>query len=158
MWKWRYTKEADDQPGIASMADSNNFHWMRYAEVLLLAAEANLTVNPTKALEYFNMIRTRAQAEPASSITLEDVQREKRLELCGEGTRFQDMLRWGIAEKRMKDQGATCPFLNPNGEIEYKKFNGNDPAKYGFKPKHNLLPIPGAETRLNGAITQNQGW
>lgn len=158
MWKWRYTKEADDQPGIASMADSNNFHWMRYAEVLLLAAEANLTVNPTKALEYFNMIRTRAQADPASSITLEDVQREKRLELCGEGTRFQDMLRWGIAEERMKDQGATCPFLNPNGEIEYKKFNGDDPAKYGFKPKHNLLPIPGAETRLNGAITQNQGW
>ena len=30
--------------------------------------------------------------------------------------------------------------------------------KYGFKPKHNLLPIPGAETRLNGVIKQNPGW
>lgn len=157
MWKWRFTSEADDLPDIASMADSNNFHWMRYAEVLLLAAEAHLENNPTKALEYFNMIRTRAQAPTATSITLEDIQREKRLELCGEGVRFQDMLRWGIAEKRMKDQGAYCPELQPNGDVVKKVYN-SDPAKFGFKTKHNLLPIPGTETRLNKVIDQNPGW
>lgn len=157
MWKWRFTAEADDLPDIASMADSNNFHWMRYAEVLLLAAEAHLENNPTKALEYFNMIRTRAQAPTATSITLEDIQREKRLELCGEGVRFQDMLRWGIAEKRMKDQGAYCPELQPNGDVVKKVYN-SDPAKFGFKTKHNLLPIPGTETRLNKVIDQNPGW
>ena len=158
MWKWRFTKEADDQPGIASMADSNNIRWMRYAEVLLLAVEANLEINPTKAVQYFNMIRTRAQADTVTSVTLEDLQREKRIELCGEGTRFQDLLRWGIAEERLKDQGQHCPFLGSNGEVSYKKYNGENPDKYGFKPKHNLLPIPGAETRLNGVIKQNPGW
>lgn len=157
MWKWRFTKEADDQPGIASMADSNNIRWMRYAEVLLLAVEANLEINPTKAVQYFNMIRTRAQADTVTSVTLEDLQREKRIELCGEGTRFQDMLRWGIAEERLQDQGQHCPFLSSSGDVSYKKYNGDDPAKYGFKPKHNLLPIPGAETRLNGVIKQNPG-
>lgn len=158
MWKWRYTAEADDLPGIASMADSNNFRWMRYAEVLLLAAEANLTIDNAKATEYFNMIRTRAQAPTVASITLEDVQREKRIELCGEGTRFQDLLRWGIAEQRLKDQGQHCPILKDNGEVEYVKYNGDDPSKYGFKAKHNLLPIPGTEIRLNSVINQNPGW
>lgn len=158
MWKWRYTAEADDQPGIASMADSNNFRWMRYAEVLLLAAEAHLETNPAKALEYFNMIRSRAQAPLASTIKLEDIQREKRIELCGEGVRFQDLLRWDIAMDKLKDQGQYCPELLANGEVIYKKYNGDDPAGYGFKEKHKLLPIPGAETRLNQKITQNPGW
>lgn len=157
MWKWRFTAEADDVPTIASMADSNNFRWMRYAEVLLLAAEANLTVNPTKAVEYFNMIRNRAQAPTVSALTLEDIQREKRIELCGEGTRFQDIIRWKIAKDLLKDQGKHCPILHPNGEVEYKVYN-TDASKYGFKDKHYLLPIPGTETRLNGAITQNPGW
>ena len=158
MWKWRFTAEADDQPTIASMADSNNFRWMRYAEVLLLAVEANLESNPAKALQYFNMIRSRAQAPLASTVTLADLQREKRIELCGEGTRFQDLIRWDIAADRLKDQGAYLPLLNPNGTVEKKHFNGDDPSKYGFKEKHKLLPIPGTETRLNSAIEQNPGW
>lgn len=158
MWKWRIL--AAQCPALGyNWVDDNNPRWMRYAEVLLCAAEAHLqNGNGAKADEYLNMIRTRAQAPSISGATLEDIQREKRIELCGEGTRFQDMIRWGIAEERMKNQGEKCPFLDSNGNVTYQKFNGDDTSKYGFKPKHNLLPYPGVEIRLNSNIKQNPGW
>ena len=158
MWKWRVT--ADQCPAAGSgFVDDNNDRWMRYAEVLLCAAEAHKEAgNQGKADEYMNMIRTRAQAPTKSGYTIDEIRREKRIELCGEGTRFQDMVRWGIAEEKMKDQGAVCPFLNSNGTVEYRKFNGDDSSKYGFKAKHNLLPYPGVEIRLNPNIVQNPGW
>ena len=140
------------------MATIDNPRWMRYAEVLLLASEANLMAgNQDKADEYLNQVRERAQLAPKSGITLEDIQIEKRLELCGEGTRFQDMIRWGIAEERMKDQGKNYPMLDSNGSVTYVE-TGADPSSYGFKSKHNLLPYPGVEIRLNSNITQNPGW
>ena len=159
MWKWRVLKERVASHALYGlMGDDDNPRWMRYAEVLLCAAEAHfMNTNQSKADEYMNMIRTRAQAPTKSGYTLEDIQREKRIELCGEGTRFQDLLRWGIAEEKMRNQGEKCPFLQQNGQVEYKVFN-NDPSKYGFKTKHNLLPYPGKETRLNPNIVQNPGW
>ncbi len=91
-------------------------------------------------------------------MTLDDIKREKRVELCGESTRFQDLLRWGDAEAKMKDNGKHCPILDSNGHVTYNKYNGDDASKYGFKPKHNRLPYPGVEIRLNKNITQNPGW
>ena len=157
MWKWRVTTEQVPAAG-SNFVDDSNRQWMRFAEVLLLAAEAHAeNGNGTKAAEYMNMIRTRAQAPTKSSYTIDEIRREKRIELCGEGTRFQDLLRWGIAEERMKNQGSYCPILNHNGQIEKKVYN-NDPSRYGFKSKHNLLPYPGTEIRLNPNIKQNPGW
>ena len=157
MWKTRITAEQVPAAG-SNFVDDNNPRWMRYAEVLLCAAEAHFEAgNQSKADEYMNMIRTRAHAPTKSGYTQDEIRREKRIELCHEGTRFQDLLRWGIAEERMKDQGAYCPLLNHNGQIEKKVYN-TDPAKFGFKPKHNLLPYPGTEIRLNPNIKQNPGW
>ena len=155
MWKWRILAEQQPSSGYG-MVDDHNMQWMRYAEVLLCAAEAHLmNQNSAKADEYMNMIRTRAQAPAITGATLEDIQREKRIELCGEGTRFQDMIRWGIAETRLKDQGKNCPTLDENGNVKYIVYNESD---YGFKPKHKLLPYPGIEKRQNTALTQNEGW
>ena len=160
MWKWRYTDE-QEMDGINGMVDHGNTVWMRYAEVLLCAAEAHLmNNNPGEADKYMNMIRTRAQAPTKSSYTLEDIQREKRIELCGENVRFQDLLRWGIAEEKMKDQGGVYPNLVANGDVTWTIINDSDKGneKYGFKSRHNLLPYPGTEIRLNPNITQNPGW
>ena len=158
MWKWRFTADATFT-GSYGMVDDNNFTWMRYAEVLLCAAEAHLMNNNVgKADEYMNMIRTRAQAPAISGTKLEDIQREKRIELCGECVRFQDLLRWEIADDKMKDQGGSYPTLAQNGSVTYVPINDSDPNKFGFKDKHNLLPYPGVEIRLNPNITQNPGW
>ena len=141
------------------MVDDNNPRWMRYAEVLLCGAEAHyLAGNQSKADEYMNMIRSRAQAPTKSGYTEDEIRREKRLELCGEYTRYLDMLRWGIAADLLAKQGEKLPFLNPNGEIEYKTYNTN-PSLYGFKKgKHELFPYPGTEVKLNRNIKQNPGW
>lgn len=158
MWKWRVGIDATPSTGYG-FCYTNNFRWMRLAEVYLLAAEAHLAAgNQAKCDEYMNKIRTRAQAPTQSGYTLGDIQIEKRLELCGESVRFQDMLRWGIAYDRMKNQGENNPQLQSNGEVNYVVYN-NDKTKYGFKKgKHELLPYPETEIKLNSAIKQNPGW
>lgn len=158
MWKWRFTDEQCPE-GTYAMVDDNNPRWMRYAEVLLCGAEAHfLAGNQAKADEYMNMIRSRAKAPTKSGYTEEEIRREKRIELCGEYTRYLDIQRWGLAGDLLATQGSKLPFLNPNGEIEYKTFNTN-PDLYGFKKgKHELFPYPGTEIRLNSNIKQNPGW
>ena len=131
-----------------------NLKVMRYAEVLLLAAEAQLQAgNSSKALEYVNMIRTRAKEAPLSSVTLNDIKIEKRLELCNESVRYQDLVRWGDAESAMKEQGKEIPqFGNTGVQWNYKN------STYGFKERNKLLPIPLKEIELNPNMVQNPGW
>ena len=127
---------------------------MRYAEVLLLAAEAHLLAgNNSKALEYVNMIRTRAQETPLSNVTLNDIKTEKRLELCNECVRYQDLVRWGDAQTAMADQGKVVPVYTTTG-VQWNFKNDN----YGFKEKNKLLPIPLKEIELNPNMTQNPNW
>lgn len=131
-----------------------NLRVMRYAEVLLLAAEAHvLSGNSSKALNYINQIRTRAQLPGLASVTLDDVKKEKRLELCIESVRFQDLVRWGDAATVMANQGKEIPAYSTAGaEIQVTN------STYGFKEKHNLLPIPLKEIELNPNMEQNTGW
>lgn len=153
MWKSRL--KANQIIGMPWVSCRNS-SIMRYAEVLLLAAEANLDIDNAKATKYFNEIRRRAQAPELASITLEDVQTEKRLELCYEGTRFQDLVRWGIAAEKLKDAGKQMPMLQLDGSVTYVDLEN---PEYGFKTgKHELLPFPADEIRVNKAIKQNPGY
>lgn len=89
---------------------------MRYAEVLLLAAEANLEAGNTDlALKDINEIRIRAKETPLTSVTLDDIKTEKRLELCLESTRFQDLVRWGDAKNALASQGKEIPNYSSKG-------------------------------------------
>ena len=127
---------------------------MRYAEVLLLAAEANLLANhPDKALDAINQIRNRAKETPLQTVTLDDIKTEKRLELCLEAVRYQDLVRWGDAETALGSQGKQVPNFSSRG-VSWDCTN----STYGFKSKHKLLPIPLKETELNPNINQNDGW
>ncbi|NCD15287.1 MAG: RagB/SusD family nutrient uptake outer membrane protein, partial [Bacteroidia bacterium] len=163
LWKRRFSSA---EAPITFWCSYNNYRWMRYAEVLLLAAEANIMAgNQTEADACLNEVRTRARL-PYKTATLEAIKLEKRLELCSEYTRYQDIIRWGEAESLMKNQGSTTPLLTnkassasepDNVVVEYKQYN-TDPSRYGFKPKHYLLPIPATEIRLNPNMEQNEGW
>ena len=127
---------------------------MRYAEVLLLAAEAQLQAgNSSKALEYINQIRTRAKEQPLTAVTLDDIKMEKRLELCLECVRYQDLVRWGDAKSAMGNQGKEVPAFTTDG-IQWNWQN----SVYGFQDKHMLLPIPLKELELNPNMQQNTGW
>jgi len=154
MWKLRILAE---ERGMSSdYVYMANTIWMRYAEVLLCGAEAHLAAgNVGKAAEYLNMVRTRAHLPAKNGVTLDDIKIEKRLELFGEGTRMQDLLRWGEGSKMAKN-GETYPELQVNGQVKYVPC-GN--PTYGFKPgKHDRLPYPATEIRLNANIQQNPGY
>ena len=127
---------------------------MRYAEVLLLAAEANLEAGNTDvALKDINEIRIRAKETPLTSVTLDDIKTEKRLELCLESTRFQDLVRWGDAKNALASQGKQIPNYSSKG-VSWDFTN----STFGFQDKHMLLPIPLKERELNPNIQQNTGW
>lgn len=182
-WKTRLLKEdcIMDNPGL-QMLQWNNLRIMRYAEVLLMAAEAHIQsgVDAGEALTYVNEIRERAQLPALTAVTMDDVKKEKRLELCMEGCRYQDLVRWGDAETVLGEQGKQIPSFawtitdqDPNsptyGEIVYDE-NGlpvitshslsypNTNTKYGFKERNKLLPIPLREMEVNSSMDQNEGW
>lgn len=131
-----------------------NLRVMRYAEVLLLAAEAHLLSGGTRAAEYVNLIRERARLPKLANVTLDDVKAEKRLELCFECVRYMDLVRWGDAAKCLGDRGSVVPAFSANG-LDPKAFTN---GSYGFKDKHKLLPIPRKELELNKNMQQNTGW
>ncbi len=155
MWKTRALKEDCIYDASYFQAlQYINLRVMRYAEVLLLAAEAHVQGgSQEKALRYINEIRNRAQLAPLSTVTLADIKKEKRLELCLESVRYQDIVRWGDGEAVMGQQGKEVPSFSATGvEILF-----TNPV-YGFKAKHNLLPIPRKELELNPNMVQNENW
>ena len=153
-WKGRFMAEDITYYG---MVNFKNPLWMRYAEVLLLAAEANLEAGHNDlALKYINLVRERAKLPALNGVTLADIKLEKRLELCGEGQRFQDLLRWGDAYDCLKDMGKDYPKMEPNGAVSYVP---SGRSVYGFKTgKHEHLPYPFTEVMLNENVTQNPGY
>ena len=155
-----------------------DYRIMRYAEVLLMAAEAHLQGtggDKSKATAYINEIRQRAQL-PAleGQATMDNLKTEKRLELCYEGCRFQDLVRWGDAETYLAEQGKEIPeigyFAQTDAEGNIIKDENNEPIylfeqrwpysnnTYGFTEKHKLLPIPLTELEVNSNMQQNVGW
>lgn len=80
----------------------NNYCILRYADVLLLLAEAySQSGDDANALKYLNMIRSRAKVTLRTGLTGEAlftaIKLERRLEMALEGERYFDLVRWGDA-------------------------------------------------------------
>jgi len=171
-WKCRGLKE--DLMVVASGRGANHISYInmpviRYAEVLLLAAEAHVMSDGAHVDEYVNKVRQRAHLAPKTGVTLADIQTEKQLELCFEGVRYMDIIRWGTAYDLMKDQGKVTYILKVTKEGNGYSYSVVEDAAManpnaGFKKgKNELLPIPKAEMDVNGVehggnMTQNPGW
>lgn len=130
---------------------AKNYIDIRYAEVLLMAAELNLGTDDTKALNYLNQVRTRSLGAGAAltAITLDDIYHENRVEFGGEGHRKWDLLRRGLA---YTEQKITESFNPPVGVS-----NPGDFTNRGFVPETlGLFPIPASEIRNTneGVLTQ----
>ena len=104
--KW-YVPINQITPGRAEYGSANNVCVLRYAEVLLMNAEA-LVRQGKSGDQPFNLVRTRAEMDPITGVTLQDIIDERRMELCCEwGTRYADILRYGLAEKLLGPAGWT---------------------------------------------------
>ena len=134
---------------------NSNFRYMRYSEVLLLAAEAYLqSGNVAAATAELNKVRERAHETALGSCTMDDIKNEKRFELCIEACRWIDIVRWGDAPALLANQGKSVPQFDGS-----KTDVGATHANGGFvKGKHELLPFPATEMLVNPNIVQNPGW
>jgi hypothetical protein len=158
-WKHRYigSEVIEASFGFSTTA---NFRVLRYGEVLLLAAEAAVqSGNSGQALTYINQIRSRAKLKALESVSLENIKKEKRLELCFEGVRFQDLVRWGDTH-HLENQGQKVPvFMGLNSDGSHQVTYPYTNSAFGFKKgKHELLPFPEHEMNVNKNIKQNPGW
>ncbi|MBV4358258.1 RagB/SusD family nutrient uptake outer membrane protein [Pinibacter aurantiacus] len=112
--------------GIAELNYGTNWRYIRFADVLLMDAEAyNKAGNDGAAKTALNRLRVK-RGLPAVATSgdalFQDIVKERQLELAFEGFRFIDLVRWGMADK----------VLGPLGFV---------------KGKHELMPIPDADVK-----------
>ena len=128
---------------------NNNTYVMRYAELLLIHAEAILaggsSTSDTNALNSFNAVRTRAGLPSLASITFDDIFKERRLELAFEGDYWYDLGRiprtQAIAIMSAQNRGDqwNAQYFTPT-ESDFKlPYPANDVAK---NPKLLEPPVP----------------
>lgn len=89
----------DDNDGyVQSMSSPLNTYILRLADVYLTYAEASLgnnaTLSASEGLTYFNKVRERAKIGKKTSITLDDIIKERRVEFAMEYTNWYDMVSW----------------------------------------------------------------
>ncbi len=152
------------------MWNDRNFHLMRYAEVLLMYAEACAQLGETSGagLAALNAIQTRAGAKHVSTtLNMTEVKNEKFLEMFNEGCRWADLVRWGDAAKELASMGEEHPMQRDRmftdgaatheGYVVYEK--NNSKLEHGFKTgKHELMPFPYSATSVNENLKQNPGY
>ncbi len=102
---------------------------IRYADVLLMAAEAhNRNGNDGQALIYVNEVRQRSNLTDLTSAGTQltrDIWEERRFELCGEGHRFFDLVRTGEAVNEIDNFVAGKHELFPIPQVEIDLAGGN---------------------------------
>ena len=154
---WKYRVYAADVYNGGMMFCPANTREMRYAEVLLLAAEAYVqTGNTSKALDYINQVRDRAQLPSLTTVTMDDIKKERQCELWLERCRYQDLVRWGDAASVLADRGKQRPAFYPDGTVSWD-LQTNSSAGF-VSGKHELLPFPTTEMNVNTNLVQNPGY
>ena len=160
-WNWKSHLDRSSYVADSFGGFYMNVSIMRYAEVLLLLAEAKIQKSGAGAGdEYINMTRTRSGLSEGSGFTLDDLKLEKRCELALEAVRYFDLLRWDDARTECADQGKTYPVISRyesenNGEVTVTYYSN---TTYGWKDKHVTLPIPQEELDVNPNMVQTEAW
>lgn len=152
-----------NSPHTIAGRTNNNWPVLRYADVLLMLAEAiNEASGPTaEALDYLNQVRTRAGLVVLSGLTKDTfrtaVLKERRLELAFENHRWFDL-------KRTKTPAELAAFMNAYGAKEKVNptvgrggvaYNALD---YVYSDFEYFLPIPAPQILINSKLTQNTGY
>ncbi|MEI7504567.1 MAG: RagB/SusD family nutrient uptake outer membrane protein, partial [Paludibacter sp.] len=179
--KWRREYEINYTSPRERDNGSCNFPILRYADVLLMTAEAALFktgaqgASVSDGLVYLNKIRYRAfgKLSNISTYDLAYIQDERSRELCFEGVRRMDLIRWGYDKyKAVYDKIVDDTKVYGSDGTTYKNdaainTSGNSEPRpiYAIKAlmsnyvKYSLMPIPNAEIgRASNTFYQNQGW
>lgn len=187
-------------PGAANREESANYPVLRLAEVYLNFAEAQMErygeISDDQLSISINKLRARAGVAPLTNNLvnrngldmLQEIRRERTVELYMEGFRYDDLKRWGIAEQELNQSrlgmvvgqnGYPTAFKDAAGEptsrYDYKSYaNGEEAVETGdgnlpcvvlspakdctFRKAHYLFPIPQREINMNPNLIQNPGY
>lgn len=162
-----YLRKYYDPTSAANFQSGLNLILIRYADVLLMYAEAKNELGQMTSDVWDRTIRaTRSRAGFTNAIALnyntaagqsglrEIIRNERRSELAMEGLRIFDIRRWRIAENVLNGWAHGAKYGPPSVDNGYIRANQRvfDPAK------HYLWPIPREERNLNPNLSQNPGW
>ncbi|HMC00375.1 MAG TPA: RagB/SusD family nutrient uptake outer membrane protein [Flavobacteriaceae bacterium] len=112
----------------------NDIAFIRYADVLLIKAEALVRQgNAALALPIVNQVRERSHAAPLTGLTIDDILDERGRELAFEMQRRRDLIRFG-------------------------KFGDTWEFKESSEPYRTIFPIPTTALGANPKLTQNPGY
>jgi starch-binding outer membrane protein, SusD/RagB family len=142
---WWQTNELTGASGAANYTSSNNERALRYADILLLLAEAlTMQGKVQEAYPYVNLVRNRAklanlQAGFNQDQMMAEIRHQRMLEFAREGQRFYDLKRWGLLQQEIT-----------NSDKEGKQFF--------VAKKHEYFPIPQNEMNSNPEMAQNPNW
>lgn len=158
------TPGSETDPNFTSI----NFPILRFSDVLLMHAEAiiggrnGVTDATSIAVASLNKVRERAGLSPYTGSTnhndfFKEIVDERLRELCFEGLRKQDLIRWNLLEEKLAETN--------NAISSYPTFNGTNQFHLTFlepgvnfkRSKHLLLPYPLQETLLNHSLKQRAG-
>ncbi|MFD2588497.1 RagB/SusD family nutrient uptake outer membrane protein [Croceitalea marina] len=143
---------------ISPFGENIGLNWriIRYADVLLMLAEAeNENGNTPEAIALVNQVRQRAQIADlpntlSSTEVFDAIVEERIMELTGEGHRYLDLVRWGLAEEVL-GAGSTIA-----GGRHPKSLAGESAV---FTPgRDELIWIPVPELNANPNLNQNPGY
>ena len=171
-----------DAANYGSNVRMNNGVIMRYAEVLLLYAEACLqSGDNASALAVINQIQRRAGSKTIStSVDMDVLKKEKSYELWLEGSRWLDLLRWGDTQ-RVAKAGQAVPKLfdklhrapksgekvtwehGTEADSRFYTVDTHEAIDRGYKVgfqagKHEFFPYPTSVMDKNPNMVQNPGW
>ncbi len=163
-----YRKYYDPNPDawtVGSWSCNVNFVTMRYADVLLMYAEAMNELgemNSTIWNQTIKLLRQRAGFDstpaaldyPSGDDIRQIIRDERRVELALEGTRIYDIRRWKIAEKVLNEPFRGAKFKLSGGTITYFSYGENS----FNKDRDYLWAIPRQQSIINPNLGQNPGY
>jgi len=206
VWDYSYSssvpKRIDNQDALNAYATFSGYLWKkyvdikdkefttqselnitqaRYAEVLLIYAEAKIEANQLDGSVYdaLNQIRRRPTVEmpviapgKSQSQMREIVRKERLYELANEGFRMVDLRRWGLADKMMnisflgripKGIISNAPKIDADGLVDYSQVTNKSQmrvieVRHFKKERDYLWPIPNIEMETNKNLEQNPGF
>jgi hypothetical protein len=178
-------KFLDQTVEAAQFRGEYDFKEFRYGETLLILAEAlyekNGSISDADLNRTINLLRSRVNMPALTNAfvtanglnMLNEIRRERTVELAFEGFRRDDLRRWKIAETVMPqalrgvkfvgtEYQARYPDLKPGVDIQVDTDGfivAEAAAARQFLPKHYLAPLPLQQIKLsNGTFAQNPGW